>query len=243
MSSCHNKRRVGILGYGNLGKFLASKIIESNSYQLAFIWNRSNLCGKLDESVDSSFILSDINDFKTKKPDIIVEPTALSDENLLEELKAAATINGLYIPSGALWGGEDIRKMSDSGVLQSVTVTMKKHPLSLKLEGYLKEKNSHVKSEATVLYQGCVRDVCALAPHNTNTMAAAALAAQNLGFDGVTGCLVSDPSLVDYHIVEIEALGIPKDDGTCFHVHTIRKIQPSLELSLVTLLQQHFWQP
>ncbi|GBO15779.1 Putative L-aspartate dehydrogenase, partial [Araneus ventricosus] len=123
----------------------------------------------------------------------IGSPTALSDEDLLEELKAAAKVNGLYVPSGALWGGEDIRKMSDSGILQSLTVSMKKHPKSLKLEGYLKDKNAEVKDEAVVLYQGCVLDICALAPYNTNTMAAAAIAAPNLGFKGVTGCLVSDP--------------------------------------------------
>ena len=26
--------------------------------------------------------------------------------------------NGLYVPSGALWGGEDIRKMADRGSLK-----------------------------------------------------------------------------------------------------------------------------
>ncbi|GFY71907.1 putative L-aspartate dehydrogenase [Trichonephila inaurata madagascariensis] len=240
-----HKRRVGILGFGKLGKFLASKISESNSFELAFVWNRT--ASAFDESVDSSLILDSIDDFKSKKPDIVVEvahpsvtkiygkhileycdymigsPTALCDENLLEDLKVAAAVNTLYIPSGALWGGEDIRKMSDSGILESLCVTMKKHPDSLKLEGYLKDKNAEVKEKASVLYKGCVRNVCELAPHNTNTMAAAALAAPNLGFKGVTGCLVSDPSLVDYHIVEIEGFGAAKADGTRFQVHTIRK--------------------
>ena len=36
------------------------------------------------------------------------------------KLKAAAeeSGNGLYVPSGALWGGEDIRKMADRGSLK-----------------------------------------------------------------------------------------------------------------------------
>ena len=34
------------------------------------------------------------------------------------KLRQAANQNGLYIPSGALWGGEDIRKMADRGTLQ-----------------------------------------------------------------------------------------------------------------------------
>ncbi|GFQ72702.1 hypothetical protein TNCT_441221 [Trichonephila clavata] len=53
-----------------------------------------------------------------------------------------------------------------------------KHPHSLKLEGYLKDKNEEVKEKATVLYKGCVRDVNR--PHNTNMAAAAG--APNLGF-------------------------------------------------------------
>ena len=40
---------------------------------------------------------------------------------------------------------------------------------------------------------GPVRDLCPLAPNNVNTMACAAIAAHNLGFDGVVGCLVADP--------------------------------------------------
>ncbi len=38
--------------------------------------------------------------------------------NLEETLVKAADKNGLYVPSGALWGGDDIRKMSDLGTLK-----------------------------------------------------------------------------------------------------------------------------
>ena len=40
---------------------------------------------------------------------------------------------------------------------------------------------------------GPVRELCPLAPNNVNTMAAAALAAHNLGFDKMQGCIVADP--------------------------------------------------
>ena len=40
---------------------------------------------------------------------------------------------------------------------------------------------------------GPVRELCPLAPNNVNTMAAAAIAATSLGFDGVYGRLVADP--------------------------------------------------
>lgn len=45
-------------------------------------------------------------------------------------------------------------------------------------------------------FEGCVKDLCPLAPNNVNTMACAAIAAHNLGFDGVVGCLVADPRLI-----------------------------------------------
>ena len=71
---------------------------------------------------------------------------------------------------------------------------MKKHPSCFKLEGSLHAKNEQVKgTEPVVLYDGPVRDLCPLAPNNVNTMAAAAMAAHNLGFNGVQGCLISDP--------------------------------------------------
>ena len=70
---------------------------------------------------------------------------------------------------------------------------MRKHPSSFKLDGDLKAKNAAVKDEAVTLYDGPVRGLCPLAPNNVNTMAAAAVAAHNLGFDGTVGRLVADP--------------------------------------------------
>jgi aspartate dehydrogenase len=54
---------------------------------------------------------------------MIGSPTALADTDLEKELCNACSDsgNGLYVPSGALWGGEDIRKMADRGTLK-VTV-------------------------------------------------------------------------------------------------------------------------
>lgn len=78
--------------------------------------------------------------------------------------------------------------------LQGLKVTMKKHPSCFKFEGELKVKNEQIcGSDAVTLYDGPVRGLCPLAPNNVNTMAAAAMAGHNLGFDVVQGCLVSDP--------------------------------------------------
>lgn len=52
---------------------------------------------------------------------------------------------------------------------------------------------SLILSEMYFFVEGPVRELCPLAPNNVNTMAAAAIAAHNLGFDKVTGSIVSDP--------------------------------------------------
>ena len=59
------------------------------------------------------------------------------------------------------------------------------------------------------LLSGPVRDLCPLAPNNVNTMAAAAMAAHNLGFDNVTGCLIADPRCNVYYICKLKAFLFP----------------------------------
>ena len=49
----------------------------------------------------------------------ICSPTALANPETERRLRrAAAAKHGLYIPSGALWGADDINKMADMGTLQ-----------------------------------------------------------------------------------------------------------------------------
>lgn len=47
-------------------------------------------------------------------------PTSLADQATEMRLREAAQRGGhtLYVPRGALWGGEDIQRMDDRGVLQ-----------------------------------------------------------------------------------------------------------------------------
>lgn len=223
-------KRVGIVGYGSLGRFLYTAIGLRSDLEVAFVWNRSPeaLVG-----LDSSLICSDLRDFASFRPDVVVEvahpdvtlqhgerflqaahylagsPTALADQELEDRIRSAAQTGnfGLYLPAGALWGGMDIRKMADLDTLEAVKITMKKHPSSFKLNSPLRERNDAVSGSAAMLYDGPVRGLCPLAPNNVNTMAAAAVAAHTLGFDGVQGCLVSDPALTDRHIVSVEVTG------------------------------------
>ncbi|XP_077995667.1 aspartate dehydrogenase domain-containing protein-like [Glandiceps talaboti] len=242
------RRKIGIVGYGHLGQYLV-KVIEErgNDLELVFVWNRT--VDTLKGKVDDKYILEDLAAFADRKADLIVEvahpsisneygeaflqvadymvgsPTTFANQEVEDRLRAAAKHHGLYIPSGALWGGNDIKKMADRGTLQGVKITMTKHPSSFKLNGILKEKNNKVTGEkAVTLYDGPVRDLCQLAPNNVNTMAAAAIAAHNLGFDKVQGAIIADPSITDWHIVEIDVTG-PCDvsSSNVFTVTTVRK--------------------
>jgi predicted dinucleotide-utilizing enzyme len=116
---------------------------------------------------------------------------------------------GLFVPSGALWGAQDIRKMAQNGSLKGLSVTMKKHPSAFRVAECLDKivKANWETPGETVLYDGPLRPLCALAPNNVNTMACAALASGTaLGFDRVHARLVSDPSL-EAHVVEIDVMG------------------------------------
>lgn len=112
--------------------------------------------------------------------------------------------------------------MADAGTLQGLTVTMSKSPDSFKLVEPLKSKNDLVKDSPVVLFEGPVRELCPLAPNNVNTMAVGAIAASNLGFDGVKGRLVSDPGLTGWHVIEIEAVGVGPQ-GRRFSSVTVRR--------------------
>lgn len=128
---------------------------------------------------------------------------------------------------------------------------MSKHPSCFRLTGDL--PSDWMEGEGRhVLFNGSVAELCPLAPNNVNTMAAAAVAAGTLGFNGVRGEIVSDtawvlpnmttnpdaaihfclnhtfhdfscPRLSDYHVVEVEVTG---PGG--FTVNTVRRNPASL---------------
>src|SRR5690349_3409428 len=71
------KRRVGIVGYGSLGVYLAKAILEDEetkrTLELAFIWNRSPDRVTSDSSLPPGLFLQNLEDFPAKNADLIVE--------------------------------------------------------------------------------------------------------------------------------------------------------------------------
>ena len=255
------KMRVGIVGYGKLGHFLAHAILEDDKVaaqaEIAFVWNRSAAALAEDEVLPASTHLADLADFESRGATLIVEvahpsisrdwgarflenadymvgsPTALADPALEAVMREAAASNGgnhgLFIPSGALWGAQDILKMAQRGLLASLSVTMRWDPASLKtVSGAVAEGRDRAIASAAAgdlapvtIFDGSVREISPLAPNNVNTMAAAALAATSLGFDGTRAVLIGDTTL-DAHVIEVVAVGHPRPSGDCFRVTSTR---------------------
>jgi aspartate dehydrogenase len=65
-----SKRKVGIVGYGSLGQFLAHKILEDQKIlaelEIAFIWNRSVDKIASDSKIDKKLILEDLSQFPSR---------------------------------------------------------------------------------------------------------------------------------------------------------------------------------
>ena len=70
----------------------------------------------------------------------------------------------MYLTPGALWGAQDIKRMSDAGKLARLSVVMKKHPDSLYprkgTPEHAANEAAKLTAEACVLYEGPVRKVC-----------------------------------------------------------------------------------
>lgn len=64
-----NMVRVGVVGYGHLGQYLVESINKHQDLELAWVWNRSPIHGKVEEK----FILEELADCAKNNPDVIVE--------------------------------------------------------------------------------------------------------------------------------------------------------------------------
>lgn len=266
--------RLGILGFGHLGQFIYQHI-DNNDFELVFIWNRSKeIFSKLDFEIQQNLIVSTIEEGLQRQVDLVIEvahpdlietyaekildvsdlfigsPTALARAPVEKLLRTKTIQSGhaVYIGTGAFWGADDIAKMDEQNTLRSLSITMKKHPDSFKLNEPLNSKLIEERRRLgdqpgeMIIYSGPVRELCQLAPNNVNTMAIGATIASHLGFDQVQGRLVADTALVDRHIVEIELTGpettIDENKKTDFHLKTIRTnpAPPGVVTGAATLL-------
>ncbi len=240
-------RRIGIVGYGKLGQHLCRSILNEPSlrhrFQLAFLWNLNP--EDIGDEIPAELRLDNLDDFESRGADLIVEvahpcitwdygarflatadymtasATAFAKGDTEAEMRAAARHpngHGLYIPRGALPGLEEVLRMAAQSKLGGASVAMIKHPASL---NYQRELDPPLMATTArrEIYNGPLRELCALAPNNVNTMAVLAMASE-LGFDAINARLVADPSL-EHHITEVTLLG-PETEGPRYSLELIR---------------------
>ncbi|XP_075302010.1 aspartate dehydrogenase domain-containing protein [Opisthocomus hoazin] len=117
---------------------------------------------------------------------------------------------------------------------------MTKAPQSFRPEGWLRARLAAGAGRRAVLYDGPLRPLCPLVPNNVNAMAAAAVAAPRLGFDGVRACLVADPGVPDWHVVEVEVTGVG-DGGRALSVTSTRRNPAAPGAVTGSATREAFW--
>ncbi len=219
-------RRVGLIGYGQIGASLCKQMLADPSLGLepCFVFEADP--GRARE-IPAELRLESMDDFPARRPDLVVEAahplavkahgakvlahcnlltmsvSALADGGLEKALKEACQAHGtrLYIPHGAVLGLDGLR--DGLSVWERVAITMKKNPRNLSFAAAGGIKAEDITRE-TVVYDGPTRGILPLYPKNVNSHATLALA--TLGLDRTRSVLVADPSLEESVII-IEAEG------------------------------------
>ncbi|KAI6200892.1 Methyltransferase [Aphelenchoides besseyi] len=107
-----------------------------------------------------------------KHADLFIgSPTALADKQLYDSIQTVLrehSRRAVFIPAGAFWGSNDVKKMADLGTLRAMTITMIKHPSSFKVRGALVDlcEQALKENQPIVIFEGPVRLLCPLAPNN-----------------------------------------------------------------------------
>ncbi|TFZ00954.1 DUF108 domain-containing protein [Ramlibacter henchirensis] len=214
-------RRVGLIGFGFIGRQVFERLRSDPHFAVAFVHNRST---PAVAEVPSGLRLDDLADAASRTPDLVVEMahpeytrrwgesllrhsdylplsvTALADDELRERLLATARGHGtrLLVPHGALMGTDNLAE----GRWKRVSITFWKNPAHIDFSESGLDP-SMIRGE-TVVYDGPVRGIADLFPRNVNTMVTCALA--TTGLDACHARLVAVPGYERGRIL-VEAIG------------------------------------
>jgi len=230
-----SKRRVGIIGFGQIGSFLYQELTQHPEFGFEIAFIHEAVREKM-ERLPRSIHLDRMENFGEFKVDMVVEVahpeaakrygpmvleqvdffmlsvTALADEVFEKKMKEVIKIHGhkLYIAHGAVVGLDGIQDGRESW--ERVTITMKKNPKNLDFT-YANQWDPEKIDQETVLYDGSTRGICPLFSKNVNSHATLALA--GIGLDRTRSILIADPKLEE-SIIEIEA------EGAGNRIHIVR---------------------
>ena len=141
-------RNLGILGFGNVGKYVYAQVKEHATAQVTFVFDLFidrvrpmplESVAQMDEAALREVFLvvetAEPHAVKTYGPDIVKRAhllisslSALADESLFEELSTIARRSGthLFVPHGAVLGLDGIR--DGRHLIESIMVTTVKNP-------------------------------------------------------------------------------------------------------------------
>lgn len=215
MNSEQKVTRIGLLGFGKIGKALAEEVIAASNAELVFIQDpfapETDLAPMVRESDPSWYEKVDLM-LECATADVLKQEigailpccnlmmfsvTAFSDAEFEQQALSLCVQHGthIYLPHGAILGLDGI--FDGRSIINSVTIETTKNPASL----------SRTDTERTVLYEGPTRKACQLFPRNVNVHAAVALA--GIGFERTTSRIVADPAVhTNTHIITVEGEGI-----------------------------------
>jgi aspartate dehydrogenase len=139
---------------------------------------------------------------------IVLSCGALADDGLRARMETAARgADGLlYVPSGGICGLDALKTMTLAGV-ESASIAVTKPPIAWKGIAYVERLGIDLQAmrEATVLYDGPVREGAGYFPANVNIAAGLALA--GIGFDRTRLKVVADPALTrNTHFIELRGV-------------------------------------
>lgn len=247
--------RIGVIGFGNVGRAVVASTQEDPTRSLAFVnARRSEALSDLPMEVRAE----SLDDEVLGRADLVVEAAhpgvvaehgvrilrtadlltlstgALVDDTLCAALIATAEEHGtrLLLPHGALPGVESL--LASPAGWRDVAITFVKPPTSI-------EPAPRDDTERLILYEGPVRGIAARFPRNVNSMVTCALA--TVGLDRCQARLISDPD-ARYGSLEVDARGV---DGSRLRIHKEQPLQGvsgtemanSLLHSLRTVTGQH----
>jgi aspartate dehydrogenase len=211
-------KRVGILGFGTIGRYLYEQL-SAEGVAFAFVYDKQPIA---DDRIADIFTNSaeELEKRCATGVDLVVETataeavvelaaivlkhtdmavfssTAFADPAFQSQAEQLCRTYGhkLYIPHGAVLGFDGI--VDGRAVLEEVTITTAKRPQNL----------GRTDTSRVVLFDGPTREACKMYPRNVNVHAGTALA--GLGLDRTRSRIVSDPdSPGNKHTIEIKASG------------------------------------
>jgi aspartate dehydrogenase len=248
------RKKIGIIGLGQIGSFLYQEITRHPEYGLEISFVHEKIKERI-ENLPKKIVLERIEDFLNFEVDLVVEVahpdvvkqygplilentdffmlsvTAMADSNLEARLYDLCNQFGrkLFIAHGAAVGLDGIQDGKETW--EKVTITMKKHPKNIDFNSSGENWTPEKIDREIVLYDGPTRGICPLYPKNVNSHVTIALA--GIGLDRTRSILIADPNL-DKSIIEIEAEG----GGNRIHIVRSNPIKGvSGKLTLLSVLR------